>query len=61
LRKGIQLKALIWIEGEDAPAHDYAKYTIQALQDVIAAGKSRYPKLKFRIKKIEEDTSEEEE
>ncbi len=56
MRKAIQLRVMLWIEGEDEPAHDFAHSTIQAVREIIAAGSQIYPGLEVRIKKISEDT-----
>ncbi|HZB95175.1 MAG TPA: hypothetical protein VE268_04365 [Herpetosiphonaceae bacterium] len=61
MRKAIQLKVKLWIEGEDEPAHDFAKYTSEAVQDMISAGRWRHPHLRVTIKKIAEDEDEEDE
>lgn len=57
MRKGIRLTVNLWIEAEDEPAHDFAKYTIQSMREIIAAGRWRHPWLKVTIKRIFEDTS----
>ncbi len=56
MHKGIRLTINLWIEAEDKPAHDFAKYTIQAVREIIAAGRWRHPRLQVVIKKIFEDT-----
>jgi hypothetical protein len=61
MRKAIKLKVTLWIEGEDEPAHDFAAYTIQAVRDIIAAHARLYPGLKVTVRKVAEDTSNEEE
>ena len=61
MRKAIQLKVKLSIEGEDEPAHDFAKYTSEAVQDMISAGRWRHPHLRVTIKKIAEDEDEEDE
>ncbi len=61
MRKAIQLKVKLWIEGEDEPAHDFAKYTSEAIHDMIAAGRWRHPHLRVTIKKVAEDEDEDEE
>ena len=60
MHKGIRLDVRLWIEGEDEPAHDFAEHTIKAVREMLAAGQSAYPKLQVTIRKIEEDTSWEE-
>jgi hypothetical protein len=54
MKKTIQLKVALLIEGEDAPAHDFNKSTIKAVEEVIAAGSAKHPELKITIKKISE-------
>ena len=61
MRKAIQLKVKLSIEGEDEPAHDFAKYTSEAVQDMISAGRWRHPHLRVTIKKVAEDEDEDEE
>jgi hypothetical protein len=60
MRKAIQLKVKVWIEGEDEPAHDFAKYTSEAVQDMLSAGRWRHPHLRVTIKKVAEDEDEDE-
>jgi hypothetical protein len=60
MHKGIRLIVKLWIEGEDEPAHNFAEHTIKAVQEMLAAGQSTYPELQVTIRKIEEDTSWEE-
>lgn len=59
MRKGIQLKVILWIEGEDEPAHDFAASTTQAVRQVIARGQRAAPTLKIQIRSITEETDEE--
>jgi hypothetical protein len=60
MRKAIALKVDLWIEGEAAPAHDFADSTKQAVRDIIAAGISSHPDLSVEIRGIVEanDTDE---
>ena len=60
MRKAIQLKVTLWIEGEDEPAHDFAAYTIRAVQEIIAEHARLFPGLKVTIRKIVEESSDEE-
>jgi hypothetical protein len=55
MHKAIQLRVTVWIEGEDQPAHNFFDSTKQAINDIIAAGKGRYPQLKVTIKEVAED------
>ena len=57
MRKAIQLRVMLWIEGEDAPSHDFAKSTIQAVREIIAEGVRAHPGLEVTVKKISEDTN----
>ena len=54
MRKAIGLKVTLWIEGEDEPAHNFAKSTKQAVRDIITAGLQKHPELKITIKGIKE-------
>jgi hypothetical protein len=54
MRKAIALQVDLWIEGEDAPGHDFAESTKQAVRDIIAAGISIHPELSFKIMGIVE-------
>lgn len=54
MRKAIQLRVTLWIEGEDEPAHNFAESTTQAVKDVIAAGSSKHPELTITVRKVEE-------
>jgi hypothetical protein len=54
MRKAIELHITLYIEGEDAPAHDFGKSTTEAVRDIITTGSSRHPELTVTIKKIAE-------
>jgi hypothetical protein len=54
MKKAIQLAVTLHIEGEDAPAHDFSKSTVEAVEEIIAAGSAKHPELKITIKKIAE-------
>jgi hypothetical protein len=54
MRKAIRLQVSLWIEGEDAPAHNFAESTTEAVRDIISEGSSKHPELKVTIKKIVE-------
>lgn len=60
MHKGIRLSIKLWIEGEDEPAHNFAESTIQAVQEMLAAGQALHPDLQVVVRTIEEDTSWEE-
>jgi hypothetical protein len=51
----------LWIEGEAAPAENFATLTEEAVRGIIAAGSEQYPGLAVTVQKIEEDRSEEDE
>ena len=54
MKKAIRLNVALYIEGEDAPAHNFADTATQAVRDMIAAGSAKHPELKVTIKKISE-------
>ena len=54
MRKGIQLHVTLYIEGDDAPAHDFSKSTAEAVREIITAGSAKHPELNVTIKKIAE-------
>jgi len=54
MRKAIQIRVALWIEGEDEPAHNFAESTIEAVKDIITAGSSSHPELKVTVKKVAE-------
>jgi hypothetical protein len=54
MRKGIAVNVTLYIEGDDAPAHDFGKATVEAVRDIITAGSARHPELTVTIKKIAE-------
>jgi hypothetical protein len=60
MHKGIRLSVKLWIEGEDEPAHNFAESTTKAVRELLAPCLSNHPDLKITIRKIEEDTSWEE-
>ncbi len=57
MRKTIQLLAVVEIEGDDEPAHDFARRAISALRDAVKVGRSRHPDLVITVHKISEDES----
>jgi len=57
MHKGIRLKVKLWIEGEDEPAHHFADFTIEAVREILSDYQSKFPGLKIVVRKIEEDTS----
>lgn len=54
MRKAIRLQVMVWIEGEDEPAHDFFASTSAAIRDVIAAGSKAHPELRFTVKRVRE-------
>jgi hypothetical protein len=54
MRKAILIDVRLWIEGEDAPAHDYAASTIQAVREMIAAGAAKHPELAVSVRAVRE-------
>lgn len=55
MRKGITLHVTLYIEGDDQPAHNFSKSTIEAVHDIIATGSARHTELTVTIKKIAEN------
>jgi hypothetical protein len=55
MRKAIQLRVTLWIEGDDAPAHDFSTLAKHAVRDIVAHSTASHPELSVRVKKIEED------
>ncbi len=60
MKKAIRLKATVYIEGMDEQAHNFAQSSIQALENMIAAGESKFPNLSVKIERVEEDRGEDE-
>jgi hypothetical protein len=54
VKKAIALQIELWIEGEDAPGHDFAESTKQAVRDIMATSISIHPELNFEIRRIVE-------
>ena len=54
MRKAILLEVRLWIEGEDAPAHDWAAATTAAVKEIIAAGAVKHPEMKVTVRSIKE-------
>jgi hypothetical protein len=57
VKKAIDIKAVFHVEGEDAPADDFAALVSNALRDIIASGAGKYPNLKITVKKLGEQGS----
>jgi hypothetical protein len=56
MRKAIRLRTILWVEGEDEPAHDFARSTMRAVRKIIETGSVAYPELQVRIKRIVEES-----
>ena len=54
MRKGIDLHVTLHVEGDDTPAHDFSKSTIDAVREIITAGSAKHPELTVTVKKIAE-------
>jgi hypothetical protein len=46
---------VLWIEGEDEPAHDFAARATRAVRDVIRSGATAHPDLRITVRGIAED------
>lgn len=54
MKKAIALTVRLWIEGEDEPAHDFARSTIAAVREMIETGSAKHPGLAVTIRGIRE-------
>ena len=54
MKKAIALNVVLWIEGEDEPAQDFAKATTDAVRDILQSGATKYPGLAITIRSIKE-------
>ena len=55
MRKAILLDLRVWIEGEDEPAHDWAKFTTDAVKEMLLAGaEARHPGLTVKVRRVRE-------
>jgi hypothetical protein len=54
MKKAISITVTLWIEGEDEPAHDFAKSTSDAVRDMIQTAAGKYPGLAVTIRSIKE-------
>lgn len=54
MKKAIDLVVRLHVEGEDAPAHDFAASTIAAVKAIIAAGAAKHPELTVTVKGVRE-------
>ncbi len=59
MQKAVQLKVILWIEGEDQPAHDFAASSMQTVKEMISSAAASHPNISIKIKQIEEDDSDE--
>ncbi|MBV9774659.1 MAG: hypothetical protein JO040_11950 [Gemmatimonadetes bacterium] len=55
MRKAIQLRVTLWIEGEAEPASDFAKYTGGEVRRLVEEAAKGREDLKITVKKVEED------
>ena len=54
MKKGVTLRVLVYMEGEDAPADDFAKLGQSVIAQVLAAGiKSYTGPYTFAVRKVE--------
>ncbi len=58
MHQGIRLKVVLWIEGEEESAHDYAAMTIQLVRELLSAPHPNYPTLQLSIKRLVEAADE---
>jgi hypothetical protein len=54
MRKEITLQVQIQIFGEAEPAEDFLALTERAVREIIAAGATRRPELRLKVKKVVE-------
>ena len=54
MKKAIRLEVILWIEGEDEPAHDWTKHTTRAVRAIIAAGAKTHPELAVKVRSVRE-------
>ena len=54
MKKAISLEVRLSIEGEDEPAHDFAKSTTDAVRDIVQSGAAKYPGLAITVRSIKE-------
>lgn len=59
--KGDTLTAALYIEGEDEPAHDFAKSTKKAVKEIISRGLTENPQHKLEVKDTAEHNPDEDE
>lgn len=54
MQNGIMLDVRLWVAGEAEPTVDWAA---QALQEILAAGKTQYPQLTLTVLNLAEQTN----
>lgn len=54
MKKAISIKVDLWIESEENPAQNYARKAIEAVREIIEAGKTVHPEMKVKITRIKE-------
>jgi hypothetical protein len=54
MRKAVQLDVTLYVEGNDEPAHDFAKSAAKAVREIVAAGRTAHPELKVTVKRVVE-------
>jgi hypothetical protein len=60
MRKAIQLRVTLWVEGDQEPAADFAALAKRAVREIIAAGRKAHPELTVRVKRVVEDEGDDE-
>ncbi len=56
MRKAIRLNIKVLIEGDDEPAHDFMKFTSDAVREILSGTPSNFPGLTIQVQNVEEDT-----
>ncbi|MEJ7810528.1 MAG: hypothetical protein WKG32_09000 [Gemmatimonadaceae bacterium] len=54
MKKAIELKVSLRVEGEGEPAHDFARAAMAAVRAVFKAGSDARPEVRIRISRIVE-------
>ena len=54
MKTAIDLVVRLHVEGEDAPAHDFAASTIAAVKAIIAAGAAKHTELTVTVNGVRE-------
>jgi hypothetical protein len=60
MRKGIELRVTLYLEGEDEPAHDFAASSMRAVREILAAGSSAHPELRVKVRRVVEVSDDDE-